>query len=142
MAVDSTDRFELDIAEAFGASDSSSNQVLTLYIPNKDRFGEEIGTQRKWVLEAAKLLAHIGGGVTVMPPTEGGWFDKEYGRVVWERPVLVYTYIKPEAFIEKLPLLRAFLHRLGRDTKQGEIAVEFDGVFYRITKFDDEKEDS
>jgi len=29
------------------------------------------------------------------------------------------------------------LHRLGRETQQGEVAVEFDGRFYRITSFDD-----
>ena len=42
----------------------------------------------------------------------------------------------PGPFLEELPRLRRFLHRLGRDTNQGEVAVEFDGRFYRITKFD------
>jgi len=128
----------VDLGEALGASDATSLQVLTLYIPNKDRDGHEFGTQRKWVLEAARLLAELGGGVTVMPACEGGWFNPDSGDVVWEAPVVVYTYIKPEPFVGGLPRLRSFLHRLGRETNQGEVAVEFDGHFYRITTFDKE----
>ena len=132
---------EVDLADALGASDVASDQVLTLYIPNKDREGGELGTQRKWVLESADLLARIGGGVTIMPPAEGGWFDTENDRIIWERPVVVYTYVKPDLFLERLGDLRAFLHRLGREANQGEIAGEFDGAFYRITKFDPAEEE-
>ncbi len=82
---------EVDVGEAVGASDSTSTQVLTVYVPNKDRDGKEFGTQRKWVLEAAKLLAELGGGVTVMPPCEGGWLNEASGEVIWEAPVLVYA---------------------------------------------------
>jgi hypothetical protein len=128
----------IDLGEALGASDPTSMQVPTLYIFNKDREGNEFGTQRKWVLEAATLLAELGGGVTVMPACEGGWHNPESGDVVWEAPVVVYTYIKPEPFLHGLPTLRSFLHRMGRQTNQGEIAVEFDGHFYRITTFDEQ----
>lgn len=132
-----TDESEgIDLGEALGGSDATSTQVLTLYIPNKDRDGNEFGTQRKWVLGAAHLLAQIGGGVTVMPACEGGWLNPETAQVIWEAPVVVYTYVKPELFLSWLPKLREFLHRLGRETNQGELAVEFDGSFYRITTFD------
>ena len=76
-------------------------------------------------------------GVTIVPPCEGGWLNEVTGKIVWESPVLVYTYIKPEPFLQALPRIREFLHRLGRETNQGEVAVEFDGNFYRITEFDD-----
>ncbi len=79
------------------------------------------------MLEAADLLARIGGGVTIMPPTEGGWFDEQSSIIIWERPVIVYTYIKPDEFEQHLAELREFLHRMGRETHQGEVAVEFDG---------------
>ena len=130
------EELEHDLVDELGAEEGFSHQVLTLYIPDKDREGREIGTQRKWVLEAARLLTTIGGGVTIMPPVEGGWFDEENKRLVWERPVLVYTFIKSEKFLESLPRLREFLHRMGRETLQGEVAVEFDGEFYRISEFD------
>ena len=71
-----------------------------------------------------------------MPPTEGGWFDEENDVIIWERPVVDYTYIKPDRFVERLQQLREFLHRMGRETDQGEIAAEFDGQFYRITQYD------
>lgn len=128
----------LDLGKTLGASIQTSAQVVTLYIPNKDKNGLEFGTQRKWVLEAAEILAKIGGGVTIMPPVEGGWVDP-LGTIVWEHPIIVYSFIKPEAFIQSLPALRRFLHRLGRETNQGEVAVEFDGWFYRITDFDKER---
>lgn len=130
------EEFEVDLVEALGASEAVSVQVLTLYIPDKDRGGRELGTQRKWVLEAAELLAPMGGGVTIMPSAEGGWHDGENDRIIWEHPVLVYTYIKPEPFLERLGELREFLHRLGRETNQGEVVYEFDGQFYRVTSFD------
>ncbi|HZU37332.1 MAG TPA: hypothetical protein VFA18_15520 [Gemmataceae bacterium] len=38
--------------------------------------------------------------------------------------------------VGSLPRLREFLHRMGRETNQGEIAFEFDGRFYRIRNFD------
>jgi hypothetical protein len=123
------------LSSLVGASEETSVQVLTLYIPNKDRKNQEIGNQRKWVVEAAKLLAGIGGGVTIMPPVEGGWVDPD-GVIVWESPVVVYSFIKPEPFSKTVQKLREFLHRLGRETNQGEVAFEFDGWFYRITKFD------
>jgi hypothetical protein len=130
---------EIDIASALGATEQVSSQKLSLYIPNKDQYGKEFGMQRKWVLEAAELLAEIGGGFTIMPPVEGGW-QNESGVIIWENPVLIYTYIRPDKFIAKLTELRKFLHRLGRETNQGEIVVEFDVKFYRITDFDQDRE--
>jgi hypothetical protein len=125
----------LDLAAALGAEAAFSTQALTLYIPNKDRAGQEIGTQRRWVLEAIDLLARVGGGATALPPVEGVWVN-EAGQFVWDNPVMVYTYVKPEEFAKRLPEVRAFLHRLGRETDQGEVAVEFNDEFYRIRTFD------
>jgi hypothetical protein len=125
----------VDIAVALGADDSASTQCFTVYIPNKDRTGQEIGTQRKWVLEAIQLLSEVNGGATAMPPVEGGWRDDK-GAIVWENPVLVYSFIRADQFLNNLPRLREFLHRMGRETNQGEVAFEFDGRFYRIRDFD------
>lgn len=129
---------EFDIAEALGAQDSS-RQCFSVYIPNKDSVGREIGNQRKWVLEAIGLLSEINGGATAMPPVEGGWLS-DAKEIVWENPVVVYSFIRPEQFISNLPRIREFVHRLGRETNQGEIAFEFDGVFYRIRNFDPAQE--
>ena len=126
---------DLDLAGVFGADAGVSAQCITLYIPNKDRYGREIGNQRKWVLEAIRLLSEINGGATAMPPVEGGWLDDDK-RIIWENPVVVYSFIKMERFVESIPTLREFLHTLGRETDQGEIAFEFDRKFFRIRNFD------
>jgi len=73
----------VDIADAIGASESSSTQILTLYVPERDRDGVVVEGQRDWVRRAAELLAKIGGGVTIMPPVEGGWYDEARDRIVW-----------------------------------------------------------
>jgi len=125
---------DLDLAESLGA-DETSAQCFSIYIPNKDREGNEIGDQRKWVLQAMRLLSEIDGGATAMPPVEGGWLNDE-SEIVWENPVVVYSFIRPEEFAASLPRIREFVHRMGRETNQGEVAVEFDRRFYRIRKFD------
>ena len=130
------EELEIDLSGRLGATTETSTQQLTLYIPDRDRRGEELGTQRSWVLQAANLLARIGGGVTILPPVEGGWFDPDGPVIVWERPVLVYTFVDPDRLVELLPELRAFLHRMGERTEQGEVIVEFDGSLYRISAFE------
>jgi hypothetical protein len=129
------ENFELDVAASFGASADTSTQSFSVFIPNKDRDSREIGNQRQWVIEALKILGTIGGGATAMPPVEGVWLDED-GEFVWENPVIVYRYVKPEEFLSRLGELRSFLHRMGRETRQGEVAFEFDGRFYRIRNFD------
>jgi hypothetical protein len=125
---------EFDLVGALGAEESSV-QSFSIYIPNKDREGEEIGNQRRWVLEAIRILSEINGGATAMPPAEGAWLNDE-NDIIWEKPIVVYSFIRPEAFAANLPRIREFLHRMGRETNQGEIACEFEGEFYRIRRFD------
>lgn len=127
-----------DLAVALGGSESASTQSLTVYVPSADSEGRPLLDQQKWVRSCATLLAEIGGGVTIMPPVDGGWRRPEDGEIVWEKPILVYTYIRPDSFEQMLPELRNFLHRMGRETRQGEVACLFDGFFYRITEFDEE----
>ena len=126
----------IDLAAALGSAGGVSTQCFTVYVPNKDRKGQEIGNQRKWVLEAIRLLSRINGGATAMPPVEGGWLNEEGNEIIWENPVLVYAFIRPEPFVQGLPRLRELLHRMGRETNQGQVAYEFDGRFYRIRSFD------
>jgi hypothetical protein len=122
------------LAEALGA-DSVAAQCFTVYVPNKDQHDQEIGTQRRWVLDAIHLLSEINGGATAIP-VEGGWLN-EQGQIILEHPVIVYSFVtRPDEFLKGLPRIRAFLHQMGRETNQGEVAFEFDDHFYRIRHFD------
>ena len=126
------------LSEALGASEPASTEVLTLFIPSADQDGKPIRNQALWVQKASALLAEIGGGVTIMPPVDGGWLAPN-GKIVWEKPILVYTYIRPDEFEARLPELRSLLHSMGRETRQGEIAVLFGDQFYRIRQYDSEE---
>jgi hypothetical protein len=127
----------LDLADALGAEREASSQVLSVYIPNKDRRGNEFDAA-PWVKEAAELLFRIGEGATVTPPHDGVTAD-EAGAPQWEKTVIVYTYVT-DALRGELPRLRSFLHRFGRETNQREVGVELsgggEGWFFRIKKFD------
>ena len=125
----------INLADALGADAGVAVQCFTLYVPNKDKDDQEIGTQRRWVLDAIRLLSEINGGATAIP-VEGGWLNEE-GKIILEHPVVVYSFIpKPDTFLQQLPRIRAFLHQMGRETNQGEVAFEFDGRFYRVRQFD------
>ena len=60
----------------------------------------------------------------------------ERGEFIWDDPVVVYSFIRADAFFAQLMDVREFLHRMGRETNQGEVAVELDGEFFRIDQFD------
>lgn len=135
---------EISLAELIGAVEAASVQQLTLYIPHRDRDGKSVKGINKWIKEAQKLLAVIGGGATTMPPADGSWLKNDIDNmekikdedIVWEKTTIIYTYIYPDKFKKNLKSLREFLHRFGRKTNQGEVAFEFDGEFFRIRKYD------
>lgn len=126
---------EIDLADELGAQDNYSTQCFSIYIPNKDKNGKEVGTQRRWILEALALLTELNGGATAMPQTEGVW-GNERGELIWEHPVVVYSFIRGDLFFASLARIREFLHRMGRETNQGEVAVEYQKQFFLIRAFD------
>jgi hypothetical protein len=126
---------ELDLAETLGAAESAAIERLTPYILCRDKNGIEFD-QKPWVDEALKLLSNIAGGATAMPPVDGAWLNPETSELVQEKVVLVYTFIDPDRFEAMVKRLRAFLHRLGRRTGQGEVVFEFDDLLYKIRDYD------
>ena len=133
------DSIEVILEKLLGASEAPSVQVLTLYLPDKDKDGKPIKNLNKWITEAQKVLSAIGGGCTSMAPADGTWFNPENKNIVFEKTVIMYTYIDPDLFEENAKVLREFLHRFGRETNQGEVALEFDGKFYHVRKYDQER---
>lgn len=67
---------------------------------------------------------------------DGAWLNSETSQLIREKVVLAYTYVDPDAFEATLPELRTFLHQLGRETDQGEVAFEFDDRLFKIRTYD------
>jgi len=130
---------DLDLAAALGAERETSTQVLSLYIPNKDRHGRLLKPTR-WIREAQEILTRIGEGYTTTPPHDGGW-ETASGQLRREKTVIVYTYVKPDRFFAQVGALREFLHRFGRETNQEVVVAELSGAegswFFRIRDYDD-----
>jgi hypothetical protein len=126
---------EVDLGKELGATSQPSPQRLTFYIPNKDRDGNLIEGHENWCKEPHELLTAIGDGATAFPPVDGTW-RKPDGTDLWEQTRIIYTYIDPEKMAANLMRLREFLHRFGRETKQGRVVFEFDGHFWPIDLFD------
>ncbi len=133
------DSVDVILAKLLGASEEPSAQVLTVYIPNKDKNGKQIKNLNRWIKEAQEVLTAIGGGSTSMPPADGTWMNPESNEIIREKTTIMYTYIDPDLFEENVGLLRKFLHRFGSETYQGEVVLEFDGKFYRIRKYNQER---
>ena len=141
------DVVETSLVEIVGAEEEPSIQQLTLYIPNKDKNGNEISNLDVWIKEARKLLTIIGGGATALPPAGGSWISLENAikdvtdlrdeDIIWEKTTIIYIFIKADSFLNSLKSLRRFLHSFGRETNQGEVVFEFGGRFFRILDFDE-----
>lgn len=141
-----SDAIEMNLSEILGSELEPSTQQLTLYIPNKDKNGKLIENYHEWVKEARKVLTFLGRGSTAMPPADGTWIASNLKdvesierindyEILWEKTSIIYTYIDADLFVKNVGILKDFLHKFGEETDQGEVVFEFDGRFYRISKY-------
>lgn len=126
---------KLDLGKELGANEEPAGQRLTLYVPNKDQDDHLIENHERWCKEAQSLLTDIGNGATAFPPVDGTW-RKPDGTDLWELTKIIFTYVDPDKLEANAKRLREFLHRFGRETKQGKVVFEFDGQFWAIVKYD------
>ena len=120
----------INIAKEFDAVEARE-QRFAIYIPSQDKYGKPV-EQKKWIDKTLRLLSEICGGATAMPPIRGAWLNRESGSLVIEEPVLVYTFIDPDAFAERLTEIVDLVQEIGRETGQGQMAIEFNQTFYLI----------
>lgn len=108
-----------------------------LFIPSRDREGNTVDHDF-WVTAALETLGKLFRGATAYPRARGVWRDDERGgTLTYEEPTVVTCYADPRALTGAAQSdLRAFLHRLGRETNQGEIGVVIGDRYYGITEFD------
>ena len=130
-------RFAFPVSVALGADPTDiSTQRLGIYIPDKDRNGNNIRALRVWIDAALRVLSNLSDGATEQHGLHGTWVHKDDGLIIDEETVFVYTFINPDKFDANFGALRAYAHRFGRETLQGTVMIEFDGVVYRIKSFD------
>jgi hypothetical protein len=120
-----------DFAGALGASKAAST-LLVLFIPSKDRTDQPID-QEHWVREALAVLGRLFGGATAFPQGKGIWRDDEQGgRLLFDEPVVIHCYTSEEALAQQAPALREFLHRMGREARQGAVGLVIDRDYLEI----------
>jgi hypothetical protein len=120
-----------------GASQPAGTLIIVLFVPSQDRDGNEIDHDF-WTTTALETLGTLFRGATAYPRARGVWRDDERGGVLrHEQPTIVTCYADPRAMTRAAQSrLRAFLHRMGREARQGEIGIVIGDKYYGITEFD------
>lgn len=128
-----------EIARLLGTNQPLGTRTFVLFLPSVDKFGKPIDHEF-WVTEALNTFGQLFRGATAYPRARGVWRDDERGGdLVLEEPTIVTCYADPNAATDAaLAQLRQFLHRLGRETQQGEVGIVIDDAYCGITKYDDQ----
>ena len=131
LAEEETDVFMADFAGALGTSKAAA-ALLVLFVPSKDRRDNAIN-QRSWVEEALNVLGTLFGGATAFPKGRGVWRDDaQGGKLLFDEPVVIQCYTSEQLIDEKMPALRDFLHRMGREARQGAVGLVIDDDYLEI----------
>ena len=126
-----------DVGNILQSDKPEGSSQVVLFIPGRNRDGEEID-QDYWVNEGLRVVGKAFRGGTAFPPGRGVWRDDERGgELLFETTVMILSFVNPDDLTDEAVLgLRDFLLRLGRESKQGEVGVVIDGVYYGFTRFD------
>ncbi len=126
-----------DYSTKIGSNQPAGTLQFTLFIPSCDRDGSDIN-QVEWFHAALEIFGRLFRGATAFPPGRGVWRDDERGgELIWDDPVMVVCYADPTKVTdERLNNLRNFLHRMGRETRQGEVGLVIDNTYYGISEYD------
>jgi hypothetical protein len=120
-----------DFAVALGASKAAST-LLVLFIPSRDRHDRAID-QEHWVDESLRVLGTLFGGATAFRQGRGVWRDDAQGeKLLFDAPVVIQCYTSEQAIERQASKLREFLHRMGREAKQGAIGLVIDRDYLEI----------
>jgi hypothetical protein len=120
-----------DFAGALGASKAAA-ALLVLFIPSKDRSNRPID-QGYWVEEALNVLGMLFGGATAFPQGRGVWRDDaQGGKLLFDEPVVMHCYTSAQMLEKQMSALGEFLHRMGREARQGAIGLVIDNDYLEI----------
>jgi hypothetical protein len=132
LVLEETEVFTMaDFASALGATKAAST-LLVLFIPSKDRLDNPID-QSFWVDEALNALGTLFGGATAFPQGRGIWRDDaQGGKLLFDKSVIIQCYTSEQMLERQTAALRDFLHRMGREARQGAIGLVVDHDYLEI----------
>jgi len=111
---------------------SRASDLLVLFIPSHDRNGSEID-QDVWVKKALDFLGANFHGATAFPKARGVWRDDaRNGNLVFDEPVIIQCYTDLDILNTEWEKLSAFLHDMGRQTRQGAVGFVVNSEFFEI----------
>jgi hypothetical protein len=120
-----------EISRRLGAKKGSIT-LLALFIPSRDRLDTSID-QDFWVNESLNVLGLLFGGATAFPRGRGVWRDDAQGGILlFDEPVVIQCYTSAELLDQKTDELSEFLHRMGREARQGAIGLVIDRKYLEI----------
>lgn len=127
----------LNVAKALGANQALGTVHLMVFVPSADKDGRKLKGP-SWTRPTLTVLGRLFRGATAYPKGLGVWRnDQAGGNLVFDDTTIVFTYIAPADLSDRrLRELRTFLHRMGRETRQGEIGLVLDGHYIGITEFE------
>jgi hypothetical protein len=110
---------------------------VQIFVPSVDRDGDPIpGGHLVWVERTLTAMAQLFGGATTFPPSRGAWRDDERGGTILVEDIsIVFSYVSEADLSAAAQPLYDFLMRLGRETRQGEVGLFVDGVYYGFRDF-------
>jgi hypothetical protein len=86
-----------------------------------------------WVDEALTVLSTIFGGATAFPKGRGIWRDDaQGGKLLFDEPVVIQCYTSEPLIEQRMPALRDFLYRMGREARQGAVGLVIDDEYLEI----------
>ena len=126
-----------NIKRALGATHPVGASQVVLFIPDLDREGVSID-QQYWIEEGLRVMGRIFRGATAFPRGRGVWRDDDAGgRLLEEQTVMIVSYVDRKLLTgATLRSLREFLHRFGREARQGEVGIVIDSKFYGVSRYD------
>ncbi len=125
--------------EILGSEAEPNACLIVLFIPSKTDEGKELPPRGRSADGGGRSRGHARRAVRRLHemPTAKGRRRSDDGEIIPEPAILVHSYaqqshVEDDARMEKLA---KFLHRMGKKTHQGEVAVVIDDVLHRIRKF-------
>ena len=109
--------------------------VVMVYVPSQERDGTSLDHEY-WLRQTLEVMTELFGGATATL-CEGAWRDDDQGgQIKREKVSTVESYMpKSQWNSTNAKALAGFLHRMGREARQGEIGLLVDHEYFPIREY-------